>query len=608
MQQKFNPNTVLKHLPNNPGIYQMYNALNEVLYVGKAKNLKKRVSSYFRGKQSLRIASLVNQIHHIETIITRTENEALLLESNLIKKLHPPFNILLRDDKSYPYLVLSEYQEYPRLNLYRGPKIGKNRYFGPYPSTSAVRETLNLLQKLFRLRSCEDTFFRNRTRPCLQYQIRRCTAPCVGFVNQEDYRQDVKRAVMFLEGKSQEIIEDLARQMEQASNDMEYEQAAHYRDLIASLRQVQQQQVITTEGGDVDVVALALARGSACVQVMTVRNGNLLGGKAFFPEVPKASTEEEILSAFLSQYYLQLNDGREIPRQIILSNKVSDQAWIEQALIEQAQHKIIITHKPRGERLKWLQIAMQNAKQALAVHLADRATVYQRLESLQALLGLGNMPQRLECFDISHTQGEATVASCVVFDEQGPRKTDYRRFNIENITPGDDYAAMQQALSRRYLGLKTDEGVFPDVLIIDGGKGQLTQAEKVLEELQISGITVLAIAKGPTRKAGFETLFLSGKEQPLQADPDSLALHLVQQIRDEAHRFAITGHRGRRAKARHTSVLETIPGIGAKRRRELLRQFGGLQELMRASSEDIAKVPGISKELAERIYTALQKI
>lgn len=584
----------------------MMNAEGDVLYVGKARNLKKRVSSYFHSKQSLKNTSLVQQIHQIETIVTHTENEALLLESNLIKKFKPRYNILLRDDKGYPYIVLTDHPDFPRLEFYRGVKRSKNRYFGPYPSSTAVRETLQFLQKLFRIRSCTDSFFRARTRPCLQYQIKRCTAPCVGYIDPEHYQLEVRRAVLFLEGKDQEIIADLIQQMETAAQNLEFETAAYLRDQIAMLRQIHQQQAVDAGEGDVDIIAVELLRAQACVQMMSVRKGRLLGSRSYFPTLPSAMSAEEILSAFVPQYYLQATSLHEIPKQILLSHTLEEQNWIAQALSEQAKRQIQLINNPRTERARWLQLALQNAKQALSAHLASRATAYQRMEALQTLLQLEVLPERLECFDISHSQGEATVASCVVFDENGARKMDYRRFNIEGITPGDDYAAMQQALSRRYTHVKTTEGRLPDVLIIDGGKGQLAQAEQVLEELQITGVTILGVAKGPGRKAGLETLFLSGESVPLQTTPDSLALHLVQEIRDEAHRFAITGHRGRRAKKRNTSTLESIPGIGATRRRELLKQFGGLQELKRASIEELAKVPGVSKALATKIYEALQ--
>lgn len=602
----FDAQLFLKELTAHPGVYQMFSVSDEMLYIGKARNLKKRLSSYFR-KQGLnnKTAALVKQIQRIEVIVTRSENEALLLECELIKRFKPRYNILLRDDKSYPYLVLTMHPDFPRLDFYRGPKIGKNRYFGPYPSATAARETLNLLQKLFRLRSCQDDFFRHRQRPCLQYQIKRCTGPCVKLIDVQAYQEDVQRVVLFLEGKSQAVIDDLVQHMDQASANLQFELAAHYRDQIARLRQIQQQQVIVGHQEDSDAIVVAISHGCVCIQVMTIRGGILLGSKAFFPTLPPAYNEAEVLAAFLPQYYLAPEHVHDIPRQLIVSHAVAEADWLAQALVEQAGHAVKFIVNPRSDRARWLQMALQNAQQALAHHLAERSTLYQRMLALQELLGLDNLPQRLECFDISHSQGEATVASCVVFDEGGPRKKDYRHFNIEGVTPGDDYAAMLQALLRRYTAVKTHEGQLPDVLIIDGGKGQLAQAEKVLEELQIAGVAIVAIAKGPTRKPGLETLFMAGRAMPLVAKPDSLALHLIQQIRDEAHRFAITGHRGRRAKKRHTSILENIPGIGAKRRRELLRHFGGLQELKRASIEDIAKVTGINKELAERIYQAL---
>lgn len=597
----------LKTLTTSPGVYQMINAKGEVLYVGKARHLKKRVSSYFRSQVSIKTASLVKQIAKIEVIVTQTENEALLLENTLIKKYLPRYNILFRDDKSYPYIIITSHADYPRLEFYRGIKKKQIRYFGPYPSTTTVRETLNLLQKIFRLRSCQDDFFKSRTRPCLQYQIKRCTAPCVNLISVDAYQQDVKRAELFLSGKNQELIQDLVVRMEEAANQLQFETAARFRDQIASLRQIQQQQAAITSvtEGDVDAIAIVLRSAVACVQVMTIRGGRLLGGRSYFPSAPPESTLQEILSAFIAQYYLSADSIHEIPKQILVSHKLEDQQWLISTLSQQSPRDVHLTHNARGQRARWLQIAMRNALENLSSHLASKASVERRLIALQKLLGLDNIPQRIECFDISHSQGEATVASCVVFDEQGPRKNDYRRFNIENITPGDDYAALHQALFRRYIRVKTEEGKLPDILIIDGGKGQLAQGEKALEELQISGITLMSIAKGPGRKAGLETLYVSGYEQPLPALADSMALHLLQQIRDEAHRFAIMGHRGQRAKLRQTSTLEKIPGIGSKRRRDLLQQFGGLQELKRASIQDLTRIPGISIALAERIYKAL---
>jgi excinuclease ABC subunit C len=598
-----------KHLPllsTSAGVYLFLDEKQQVLYVGKARNLKKRVSSYFRKQQSSRLHLLMQQVTSLETTTTETENQALLLESNLIKQLKPRYNILLRDDKSYPYIILSNHQSYPRLGFYRGPRLKNYRYFGPFPSTTAVRETLNLLQKLFKIRSCQDSFFRNRSRPCLQYQIKRCTAPCVSLITAEDYKKDVERTVLFLAGKSQAIIADLVQQMEEVAQQFDYESAARLRDQIAALREIQQKQIISTRYGDLDIFACAHQAQLYVIYVMSVRGGRLLGGKAYFPSVPTLLFASEVLSAFLEQFYLQAEQQHTIPNEIVVANKLQDQAWLLQVLAEHAQHKIKLITQATGERQQWLKLATQNAKHILQTHLLSKHTFYKQLQALQSALQLENLPQRLECFDVSHSQGEATVAACVVFDTQGPRKMDYRRFNIAGIIPGDDYAALRQALQRRYRNLKAHEENLPDILLIDGGKGQLKQAQHVLEELQISGILMIAIAKGPTRKPGLETLFLSKAETPLTFPADSPALHALQQLRDEAHRFAITGHRGQRAKKRRTSTLENIPGVGKRRRRELLRQFGGLHALQAASAEDIAKVPGISKTLAQRIYFALK--
>lgn len=605
-----NPDDFLQTLPARPGVYQMLNRQGDILYVGKARKLKNRLASYFhKGTQDPKTAALVKQIDDIRVIITDSENEALLLESNLIKKYKPRYNVLFRDDKTYPYLYLSTHDEFPRLVFYRGNRKLPGRYFGPYPSAFAVRESLNLLQKIFGIRQCSNSFFRNRTRPCLQYHIKRCTAPCVAYIDAPTYQQQVKYAELFLEGKNQQVIAELARLMEEASEKLEFERAAWYRDKIASMRKVQEQQHVSGEGGDADVLAVASQAGAACVHMVFIRAGRVMGNKVYFPKMQVAMGDEEILSSFLSQYYLQLeqHQQRDIPRQIIVNKALMDADWIEQVLVEQSQHPVNIAHSVRGERAAWLRLAINNAKQAIESHAANRMNVYRRFEALQEVLNLDNLPQRLECFDISHTQGEATVASCVVFDCMGPAKSAYRHFNITGIAPGDDYAAMRQALLRHYSHLKLEEHKLPDVLVIDGGKGQLHQAEQVLEELQIISITVIAIAKGVTRKPGLETIWIAGRDEPLDLAPDSEALHLIQHIRDEAHRFAITSHRKRRAKARSTSSLENIPGIGAKKRQELLRQFGGMQEVLRASVDELSKVPGISKALAQRIYSALHR-
>jgi len=579
----------------------MLNAEGGVIYVGKAKNLLKRVGSYFtRSVVPPKTRAMVHQIANIEITATHTENEALILENNLIKELRPRYNVLLRDDKSYPYIFLSA-DTFPRLSYHRGAKRAKGRYLGPFPSAGAVRETLNLLQKLFRIRQCEASFYKNRSRPCLQYQIKRCTAPCVNYVTETVYAEDVRHAVMFLEGKDSQVIDELVKRMEVASETLKFELAAQYRDQIASLRRVQERQYVSGSGGDVDIIVSACKNGLGCVQVFFIRGGRQLGNKTFFPKHTQDADVAEILAAFLPQYYL----GKQTPAEIIINQPLDDQGLLEEVLTEQAGRKVTISHNVRGGRARWVKMAVMNVEDALQRQLASKGGMRKRYESLQEAFGFDDLPQRLECFDISHTMGEATVASCVVFNEEGPLKSDYRRFNIEDITPGDDYAAMNQALTRRYTRLKKGEGKLPDILFIDGGKGQLSEAQSVLQELQVTGVTLIGVAKGPERKAGEETLFLSGGGEAIILPPDSPALHLIQQIRDEAHRFAITGHRQRRAKARGKSPLEGIPGVGPKRRRDLLKQFGGWQEVARAGVDDLAKVSGISRDLAQKIYDAL---
>ena len=596
----FDSQAFLKTLTALPGVYRMLGERGQVLYVGKARNLKQRVSSYFRENQaSVRIRSLVSRIHAIEVTVTHTEVEALILESTLIKELQPRYNILLRDDKGYPYIHASS-GDFPRLSLHRGAKRAPGRYFGPYPNANAVRDTLDLLQKVFRLRSCEDSFFRSRTRPCLQYQIKRCTAPCVGFVDQAGYQRQLRDAVLFLEGRSRQVIDDLAQRMEALSAELKFEEAALCRDQIVELRQIQQRQHVEGESGDLDVAACATREGAACVQVFVFRQGRLLGNRAFFPALPGDEAAGVILSAFLAQYYVD----KAIPAEVLLSHEPAEAALLAQALQERAGRRVALTVHPRGERARWLEMAQRNAEQALAAHCASRAGMRRRLEALREALGIDHDLTRLECFDISHTRGEATVAACVVFDAEGPRKSDYRRYNIEDIAPGDDYAAMRQALTRRYTRLREENGRLPDLLLVDGGKGQLTQAREALEALQVSGVMAVGVAKGPERKPGWETLYLFEENRPVILPADSAALHLVQQIRDEAHRFAITGHRQRRAKARTISALDDISGIGPQRRQALLRQFGGLKQLAQAGVEDLSQVDGISIELARRIYDA----
>ncbi len=604
---EFDSRTLLKNLASAPGVYQMYDKAGDVIYVGKARNLKKRVSSYFsRTLQDPKTQSLVAAITNIEVTLTRTENEALLLESNLIKKYLPRYNVLLRDDKSYPYLFLSVDSEFPRLDFHRGAKKAKGKYYGPYPHSGSVRETLSLLQKLFKLRQCSDSFFQNRSRPCLQYQIKRCTAPCVDYVTPEDYHEQVRHVQLFLGGKRDQIINELIEKMHQASKSHEYENAAKFRDQVGTLRRLQEKQYVVGDKGDIDVLGAVLEMGVVCIHVMTIRAGRLLGGKAYFPHAPKGVTLEESLSSFMSQYYLNMVRSETMPKRIVLGISFEDQEWLASALSEQLESDIKIVTKVRGLQARWLDMANTNAQYALTHHLANKMSSFRRMEALQQALHLSEMPEEIECYDVSHTQGEATVASCVVFNREGAKKSDYRRFNIHDVTPGDDYAALEQALKRRYTKLKKANEKCADIILIDGGKGQLHVAERVMEELQVSGVLLIAIAKGRSRKPGMEVLIVSGRDQELRLAADSLAMHLLQQIRDEAHRFAITAHRGQRNKAQQHSSLEDIPGIGAKRRRALLQHFGGLQEVRRAGVEAIAKVPGISLQLAQLIHDALR--
>ncbi|MAK74755.1 excinuclease ABC subunit UvrC [Halopseudomonas aestusnigri] len=601
----FDAKAFLASASSKPGVYRMFDADGELLYVGKAGNLKKRLSSYFRKTGlSPKTEALVARIQQIDTTITGNETEALLLEQSLIKANRPPYNILLRDDKSYPYVFLSSNDDFPRLGLHRGSKRAKGRYFGPYPSAGAIRESLNLLQKTFLVRQCEDSYYRNRTRPCLQYQIKRCKAPCVGLVDAAEYAEDVRHSVMFLEGRSNALNDELTAAMEKAATALDFERAAELRDQIALLRRVQDQQSIDTEQGSADIVAAAVAPGGACVHVIMVRNGRVLGSKNHFPRVPIEQQPGEVLAAFLPQYYLGSAE-REVPAEIIVNAEHEDFAVITRALSEARGFNVSISPRVRGTRRRWQELASSNAEQSLASLLSNRQHVQQRFEALQQALQLDDMPTRLECYDISHSSGEATVASCVVFGPEGPIKSDYRRFNIEGVTAGDDYAAMHQALMRRFSRIKDGEGKMPDILLVDGGKGQMNMARDVLQELAIHDLTLVGVAKGVTRKAGMETLFLNTPDNELVLPGHSPALHLIQHIRDEAHRFAITGHRQRRGKARTSSSLEGIAGVGPKRRRELLKHFGGLQELKRASAAEIAKAPGISKKLAEQIYAVL---
>lgn len=604
MSVPFDSSAFLATCSGRPGVYRMFDSEARLLYVGKAKNLKKRLSSYFRKTgQAPKTAALVARIAQIETTITANETEALLLEQTLIKEWRPPYNILLRDDKSYPYVFLSD-GDFPRLGIHRGAKKAKGRYFGPYPSALAIRESLSLLQKTFLVRQCEDSYYRNRTRPCLQYQIKRCKGPCVGLVSPEEYAEDVRHSVMFLDGRSNALSEELSASMEKASMALEFERAAELRDQISMLRRVQDQQSMEGGTGDVDVVAVMLTPGGACVHLISVRGGRVLGSKNFFPQVAIEEEGGDVLMAFLAQYYLG-NAERDLPSELIVNVQHEDFSTLIEAIESLRGRSLSISLRVRGTRARWQQLAVTNAEQALAARLANRQHLAERFEALATVLEMDEPPQRMECFDISHSSGEATVASCVVFGPEGPLKSDYRRFNIEGVTAGDDYAAMHQALTRRFSKIKDGEGKLPDVLLVDGGKGQLAMAREVLQELAVPDLILLGVAKGTTRKPGLEVLYLNDAEHEFTLPGNSPALHLIQQIRDESHRFAITGHRARRGKTRRTSTLEEVAGIGPKRRRELLNHFGGLQELSRASAEEIAKAPGISKKLAELIYDTL---
>jgi excinuclease ABC subunit C len=600
--QAFDGKAFVSTLTTSPGVYRYFDAEGELLYVGKAGNLKKRVGSYFlKPRMEPRIASMVSQIDRAEITVTRTEGEALLLESQLIKSLKPRYNILLRDDKSYPYIYLSSKEDYPRLAFHRGAKSLPGRYFGPYPSAFAVRESLNLMQKLFKVRQCEDSYFRNRSRPCLQHQIGRCTAPCVQLIAVDDYRSDVRHAEMFLEGRSSAVIDELVASMEQASKSLEFERAASMRDQVAALRGLQAQHHVHGASADMDVIACRIEAGMACVSVLFFRNGISLGTRDFFPRLPLDAEPGDVIAQFIAQYYLD----RPVPRELILCETIPDQAILAEVLTQQSGRTVELKASVRGERARFLQMAERNAQASLTARLASRQTLGARFDDLQRLLELDESPRRLECFDISHTMGEATVASCVVFGPEGPEKSHYRRFNIAGITPGDDYAAMHQALTRRFRKVAEGVGASPDILLIDGGSGQVAQALDVLKELGVTGIRVVGVAKGPGRRAGEETLILADSGRELHPGPASPALHLVAAVRDEAHRFAISGHRKRREKARERSVLEDVPGIGARRRTALLKAFGGLGGVEAAGVEELTKIKGIDRGLAERIYAAL---
>ncbi len=580
----------------------MLDANSKIIYVGKAKNLKKRVSGYFGTKDvSPKQQVMVAHARSVEVTVTNTEGEALLLESQLIKRHKPRYNICLRDDKSFPYIYVTSHQDFPRIGFHRGAKSRKGRYFGPYPSAGAVRECLKLLQKIFPVRQCEDSVFKHRSRPCLQYQINRCTGPCVGLDSVESYRRQVDHTMMFLQGDGGRIIGELVEEMELASSKLEYEKAASIRDQISSLRQVLEKQYVHGELGDLDIVACASRGGLACVQIVYVRNGQHIGDKTFFPNLPGDSEPAVVLEAFIPQYYLE----RDIPREILVSHDPENRLLLENVLETRGACQVAISTPLRGSRRRWMELAANNAENGLVSRFANKQGLHARFFSLKEELGCAETPKRLECFDISHTQGDQTVASCVVFDGDGPVKSAYRRFNIEGVNRGDDYAAMAQAVRRRFQRIRTGEYEKPDILIIDGGKGQINAVSSVLEELQITDVLVVGAAKGPSRKSGMEQLYCAGDAHPITMMPDAPARLLIQHIRDEAHRFAITGHRQRRGRNKKRSMLEEIPGLGPKRRQLLLRQFGGLQEIRRAGVEALTGVGGISRQLAQRIYDTL---
>jgi len=593
----------LATLSQRPGVYRMLDDDDTVIYVGKALNLKNRVASYFGNKaHHPKTQALMNRTASIEVTVTATEPEALLLEYNLIKQHQPRFNVLLRDDKSYPFIRLTKSQPFPRFEFHRGKRSTRDRYFGPFPSAGAVRQTLGQLQKLFRIRQCSDSYFSNRSRPCLQYQIKRCTAPCVDLIDKRAYRKDVDNAIRFLTGKNDAVLVDLQQRMDQAAEALQFEVAAQYRDQIASIKDVQAHQVISGAGlKDADALSVATDAGTFCVAVLMVRGGRMLGSRNFFPRTSAHTESGEVLSAFIAQHYF----SQDAPPEILADAEIDDRELLEAALTQRAERKVAIRHRVRGHRKRWLDMAAANAAQGLLTHRASNATITRQFESLTELLALDGTPERIECFDISHTSGDETVASCVVFGSQGAVKSAYRRFNIRGVEPGDDYAAIEQAVTRRYRRMQKDEAPLPDLVLIDGGRGQLGKAVAAMRELQLADVMLLGVAKGQGRKPGREKLFLVGATQPLNLPGDSPALHLIQQIRDEAHRFAITAHRQRRGKAQQQSVLESIPGLGPQRRKALLKAFGGLQGVKRSGIDDLVAVKGISRALAERIYDRL---
>ena len=603
----FNPKKFIKSLTSRPGIYCMKNSEGKIIYVGKAKNLRKRVASYFNriDSQTIKNQVMIKQIDNIDVTVTQTENEALILENNFIKEYKPKYNIIFRDDKSYPYIFLSTKHKYPRFYYHRGSLKGEGKYFGPFPSAGAVKKSLNLIQKLFLVRSCEDNVFSNRSRPCLQYQIKRCSAPCVNYISKDDYQYDLKNATLFIEGKKEKIIKELSEPMQSASDNLDYEKAAKLRDQIRSVREIQQKQYASGESDNFDIVACVKNTNYACIQLSFIRSGLNLGSRRYYPRNIENQNESNLIRAFLSHFYLSNMDLKKYSLEILLSHDIDDKKLLENVFNERFERKIKIKHNVRGERAKWLAMAKENAILNLKQKLAIDENLNKRFHALQKLLKIKQDINKIECFDISHTSGESMVASCVVFDKNGANKGKYRKFNIENITKGDDYGAMRQVVRRRYMRLVKEEAILPDLILIDGGKGQINVTQKELDELQLSHIPVLGIAKGPSRKPGMENLILSVKNNLIRCDSTSPALLLIQNIRDEAHRFAITAHRQKRKKRRDRSFLEEINGIGSKRKQVLIKHFGGLQGVSKAGINELSKVNGINRNLAKKIYETI---
>jgi excinuclease ABC subunit C len=604
----FDPKSFIAGLPNLPGVYRMLGSAGEVLYVGKAGDLRKRVGSYFdrnadpSTRAGPRIQMMVSHVASIETTVTRSEAEALLLENNLIKSLAPRYNILFRDDKSYPYLMISG-SRFPRVGFHRGARHRHDRYYGPFPHAHAVREAIQLLQRVFRLRTCEDSVFENRSRPCLLHQIGRCTAPCTALIDEARYAEDVRNAELFLAGKEDVVVASLSARMQEAAQALRYEEAASYRDQIRALARVQARQYVESSRGlDADVIACAIAAGTACINLAMIRGGRHVGDRSFFPQNAQGAGPAEVIAAFVTQHY----DDQPVPPLVLVSEAGLGDA-LREDLEARAGHPVQVAEPAQGERRMWIEMGLKNA--LLSIEQRERAESSQdrRLAALREVLGLPETAQRIECFDVSHTMGEATVASCVVFDQRGMQRGEYRRYNIAGITPGDDYAAMRQTLSRRYLRASAEAGKIPDLILIDGGKGQVGAARAALAELGVNDVAIVGVAKGPERRPGMEELILAADERQLDLPAQHPALHLIQSIRDEAHRFAIVGHRARRSKSRRTSALNEIPGIGAKRRQRLLAHFGGLRGVQAAAVDEISRVDGIGRSLAEQIYRHLHE-